>query len=114
MKERNLAALGEALRINGSLCDGNPFNVFGSIVVATFSRSREFRADKGGSYLAGPENMIAALKTLKSYAEVKDPQVDQPAYQAFKISSSDGWMKLFASHPPLDERINAIKKDFRV
>lgn len=87
---------------------------FGSMVVAAFSRTREFRADKGGSYLAGPENMIAALQTLKKNSEIKDEHVDQPAYQALKISSPGGWLKLFATHPPLDERIAAIKKDFKV
>lgn len=86
---------------------------FGSMVVAAYSRSREFRADKGGSYLAGPENMIAALQTLQKNSEIKDPHVDQPAYQAFKISSPGTVMKLFATHPPLEERISAIKRDFR-
>lgn len=86
----------------------------GSMVVAGFSRSREFRADKGGSYLAGPQNMIAALESLKRNSQIKDPQVDQPSFQALKISSQDGWMRLFASHPPLDDRIAAIRKDFKV
>jgi heat shock protein HtpX len=86
----------------------------GSMVVAAFSRSREFRADKGGSYLAGPDKMIAALETLKKNMEVKDAHVDQPAYQALKISSPGGMMKLFATHPPLDDRIAAIKRDFNL
>ncbi len=84
------------------------------MVVAAYSRSREFRADKGGSFLAGPENMIAALQTLKKNSEIKDPQVDQPAFQAFKISSPGSVMKLFATHPPLEDRIAAIKRDFKI
>jgi heat shock protein HtpX len=87
---------------------------FGSMVVAAFSRTREFRADKGGSYLAGPEKMIAALETLKRNSEIKDAHVDQPAYQALKISSPGSVMKLFATHPALDDRIAAIKRDFSI
>lgn len=85
----------------------------GSMVVAAFSRFREFRADRGGSYLAGPENMIGALRTLQKASEIKDPSVDQPAFQAFKISSPGGFMKMFATHPPLEDRIAAIKNDFK-
>lgn len=86
---------------------------FGTMVVAAFSRYREFRADKGGSFLAGPENMIAALQTLQKNIEIKDERVDQPAFQALKISSPRSFMKLFATHPPLEDRIAAIRRDFR-
>ncbi len=85
----------------------------GSMVVAAFSRHREFRADRGGSYLAGPEKMIGALRTLQNAIDIKDPAVDQPAFQALKISSPGSFLKLFATHPPLQDRIAAIQRDFK-
>jgi heat shock protein HtpX len=81
--------------------------VLASIIVMWFSRQREFRADRGGSRLAGRGNMIAALERLKSSAE--QPHLpDQLA--AFGVSGrfGGGLAKLFMSHPPLDERIAAL------
>lgn len=86
------------------------FMVLGSIVVASFSRYREFRADAGGARLAGTQNMISALQTLKATINRKDERVDQPSFQAFKISSPSGILKLFATHPPLDERIARLQR----
>jgi heat shock protein HtpX len=80
-----------------------------SIIVMWFSRYREFRADAGGAKLAGREQMIAALRALQ---RVHEPQ-DLPAgeFAAFGISGNigDGLKKLFASHPPLEERIAALE-----
>lgn len=90
------------------------FLALGSLVVAAFSRFREFRADRGGAYLSSPEKMISALTALKRVQEIKDPVADQAAFQAFKISSSDGWIQLFASHPPLEKRIERLKSDFKL
>jgi heat shock protein HtpX len=86
------------------------FMVLGSIVIAAFCRRRELRADLGGARLAGTEKMIGALQTLKRNYEVQDPQTAQPAIQALKISSPGGFMRLFASHPPLDERIARLQR----
>lgn len=86
------------------------FMILGSIVIATFCRYRELRADLGGAKLAGTEKMIAALQTLKRTSEVQDPQTAQPAIQALKISSPSGFMRWFASHPPLDERIERLQR----
>jgi heat shock protein HtpX len=88
------------------------FMVLGMIVVNWFSRWREFRADAGGARLAGRDHMISALRTLKSIheagADLAGPQ--QPAVQALKISGrSGGFGALFASHPPLDERIARLE-----
>jgi len=88
------------------------FMVFGMIVVNWFSRWREFRADAGGARYAGRDHMLSALKTLKSIheagADLAGPQ--QPAIQALKISGhSGGFMALFASHPPLEERIARLE-----
>ncbi|HUD48145.1 MAG TPA: protease HtpX [Candidatus Baltobacteraceae bacterium] len=88
------------------------FMVFGMIVVNWFSRWREFRADAGGARFAGRDHMLSALKTLKSIheagADLAGPR--QPAVQALKISGhSGGFLALFASHPPLDERIARLE-----
>jgi heat shock protein HtpX len=82
------------------------------IVVNWFSRWREFRADAGGARLAGRDHMISALKTLKSIHEAgADIAGDQqPAFQALKISGrTGGFAALFASHPPIEERIARLE-----
>lgn len=80
--------------------------VLASMVVAWFSRHREFRADAGGASLAGREKMIAALERLK----VNHEQTALPSsISAFGISGGSAMMKLFMSHPPLDERIAALR-----
>lgn len=81
----------------------------GSIVVAWFSRWREYRADKGGAQLAGKESMINALEVLQqAYGRVVDPR--QEALSTLKISGRPGsFLALFASHPPLDERIARLR-----
>lgn len=89
------------------------FMILGSIVIASFSRYREFRADAGGARLAGPANMIAALQALKRTINKVDPINEKPAFQALKISSNHGVMRLFASHPPLDERIEKLQRLYK-
>jgi heat shock protein HtpX len=80
--------------------------VLASMVVAWFSRQREFRADAGGAELAGRQKMIAALERLK----VNHEQTALPAQMAaFGISGGGGMARLFMSHPPLDERIEALR-----
>jgi heat shock protein HtpX len=75
--------------------------------VMWFSRLREFRADAGGAALAGREKMIAALQRLKLAQE--QPQL--PAQmRAFGIAGGGhGFARLFMSHPPLEERIEALR-----
>lgn len=80
------------------------FGVLASIIVAWFSRRREFRADAAGAGLEGSAAMIAALERLKSGHEATTLPKQ---IAAFGISGGIG--KLFASHPPLDERINALR-----
>jgi heat shock protein HtpX len=85
------------------------FLILGSMVVAAFSRWREFRADKGGARLAGRENMISALEVLRRTYEIVDPNT-KPSIRAFQISGHpSGLMKVFASHPPLDVRIERLQ-----
>ncbi len=84
------------------------FGILASIIVMYFSRQREFRADAGGARLAGREKMIAALERLKR--NVAQPHLpDQMA--AFGISGNigRGMKRLFMTHPPLEERIEALK-----
>lgn len=81
--------------------------IFASMIVAWYSRRREFRADQGGANLAGAANMIGALEALKlSHGEPMPPQM-----QAFGINTGEGggFSRLFASHPPLDQRIAALR-----
>jgi heat shock protein HtpX len=80
-----------------------------SIVVMWFSRQREFRADSGGATLAGRGKMIAALERLKLNHE--QPAQLPDAVKAFGISGGvgAGLKRLFMSHPPLDERIAALR-----
>lgn len=83
------------------------FSVLGSIVVAYFSRMREFRADAGGATLAGKANMISALQALqREFGKVKDDRGAELA--TLKISNS-GMMALFSTHPPLEERIKVLQ-----
>jgi heat shock protein HtpX len=78
-----------------------------SIIVAWYSRQREFRADAGGADLAGTGNMIGALEILKGSRGEPMPQ----QMRAFGINEGDtsGWARFFMSHPPLDQRIAALK-----
>ena len=86
------------------------FMIFGSMVVAAFSRWREFRADRGGAQLAGRGNMISALKALHRTVELVDDSA-QPALQTLKISGhGTGLLRLFASHPALEERIARLEQ----
>lgn len=83
--------------------------ILASVVVMWFSRQREFRADAQGARLAGRSNMIAALERLKASSGMPDTMPESMA--AFGISSGvrRGLRALFASHPPLDARIAALR-----
>ena len=84
------------------------FGVLASIIAMWFSRWREFRADAGGAQLAGRHKMIAALERLSAtYGTSTLPK----QVQAFGISGGvgHGLRRLFLSHPPLEERIAALR-----
>jgi len=86
------------------------FMIFGSMVVARFSRYREYRADAGGAKLGGRDNMIGALEGLKRTLGVTDPHLNDQSVQSFKISSRrSGFLALLSTHPPLEERIRRLK-----
>lgn len=86
------------------------FMILGSIVIAAFSRYREFRADAGGARLTSRDKMIAALEALKRTQMFQDEHAAQPAFQALKISTPrSGILQLFATHPPLEDRIARLQ-----
>ena len=81
----------------------------GSMLIAAYSRYREFRADAGGAKLAGKENMISALRRLQLAQEYNESHQAQnaPSYAAMKISGRKSL--LFSTHPPLDVRIARLE-----
>jgi heat shock protein HtpX len=83
------------------------FGILASIVVFWFSRQREFRADAGSAALAGREKMIAALQRLQQTAA--SPLPDQMAAFGIYGSRGRGLRRLFMTHPPLEERIAALR-----
>lgn len=83
---------------------------FGMMVVAWFSRYREFRADAGGARVAGKEKMIGALAALNRFYGVNSQMEDKPSVATLKISGKkSGFMHLFSTHPPLEERIARLQ-----
>ena len=73
--------------------------ILGMMVVAWFSRAREFRADAGGAALAGKSKMIGALQRLMQNKELVDNS--QPQLATMKINGGKGFMSLISTHPPL-------------
>ncbi|WP_456267785.1 protease HtpX [Kushneria sp. AK178] len=87
------------------------FGLAASVIVAWFSRYREYRADEAGARLAGSGAMINALARLKAQQEMPDQMPDSLTAFAITTGQTRKLMeKLFASHPPLDDRIAALKK----
>ena len=83
-------------------------SILASVVVMYFSRKREFIADTGGADLAGHQNMISALKRLAQ----KEPEPLPEQLAAFGIGEKpkSGLAHLWASHPPLENRIKALEE----
>ena len=82
------------------------FGVFASMIVAWFSRHREFRADAGSAdYLGSPQPMVNALSRLGGL----EPGALPKAMSGFGITDRGGVMALFATHPPIEERIAALQ-----
>jgi len=84
------------------------FGILASTIVMYFSRMREFKADAGAAELAGSEKMVAALQRLQS---IHQPSRLPEQMAAFGINGgmAEGFKKLFLSHPPLEERIAALR-----
>jgi heat shock protein HtpX len=84
------------------------FGLLGMIVVAWFSRHREYRADAGSAKLGGRDKMIAALRALQRRFE---PYDQKEAYAALKIAGGrSGFLALISTHPPLSARIEALSR----
>ncbi len=81
------------------------FGLFASMIAMWFSRHREFRADVGGAGLAGRQKMIAALERLR----LDQGQSTLPNQIAAFGIAGQMTRKLFMSHPPLEERIEALR-----
>ena len=80
----------------------------GSLITAWFSRHREYRADAGAAALVGADAMVQALERLGGAMQQADRR-DGPAFDMLKISAPPQLLGLLASHPPLDERIRALR-----
>lgn len=87
--------------------------LFATMIAMWFSRRREFRADAGGASLAGRQKMIAALERLESNHR---PSTLPAQVEAFGIAGGigQGLKKLFLSHPPMQERIAALRNQASV
>ncbi|GEK72495.1 MULTISPECIES: protease HtpX [Halomonas] len=87
------------------------FGLIASAIVAWFSRFREYRADAAGARLAGSGAMINALGRLKAETQMADQMPDTLTAFAITTGQTRKLMeRLFASHPPLDDRIRALKE----
>jgi heat shock protein HtpX len=85
------------------------FGMLGSMITGWYSRQREFRADAGGAQLAGRQNMIGALRRLMTTQQLVDPS--HPQLATLKIAGgAKGFRLMFATHPPLEERIAALER----
>jgi len=82
------------------------FGVLASMIVAWFSRRREFRADAGGAALESPAAMASALNRLRAMRDAPSQLPDN--LTAFGIRG-EGMLKLMATHPPLEERIARLQ-----
>lgn len=88
------------------------FTLLGSIVVSSFSRAREFRADAGSARISSRENMIAALKRLQLITQSAHQNQEKDSFATLKISAAPkgGLASLFMTHPKLEDRILALQK----
>jgi heat shock protein HtpX len=86
--------------------------ILAMIVVNWFSRRREFEADRFSGKAYGPAPMISALEGIQRYVETAQMEpATQDALATMKISgNTGGWLRLFATHPPIEERITALRR----
>jgi heat shock protein HtpX len=83
--------------------------ILASMIVAAYSRHREFHADEAGAKLAGRGNMVAALRRLMANQERID--TSNPTLAAYKISNRPaGFLRFLSTHPPLEVRIAALER----
>ncbi|GGM27967.1 protease HtpX [Pseudomonas asuensis] len=87
--------------------------ILATIIVMWFSRFREFRADEAGARLAGTNAMISALQRLRAEQNIQGQMPDTLTAFGIKSGKSHGFAGLFMSHPPLEERIEALQRQQR-
>lgn len=87
--------------------------IFASLVLMTFSRYREYRADEGSARLVGKDKMILALKRLQ-YIVTSKEIADDGKLATFKIHSEKGFFTFFMSHPSLDDRIKNLENNYQL
>ena len=83
--------------------------ILASAIVMWFSRQREFRADAAGAELAGRQKMIAALERLQRYQQAPSTMPDSLVAFGISTGAKQGLRAMFSSHPPLEERIAALR-----
>ena len=84
----------------------------GSMLTASFSRFREYRADAGGARLSGRDKMLAALHSLSQISGTRTRAKQQSQYNYFMISNHEvkpWWVRAFSSHPPIQDRIRRLQ-----
>jgi heat shock protein HtpX len=102
---RNERGVGPGFYVTVVACE-IVFGILASVIVAYFSRLREFRADAGSAQLlASARPMINALARLNGLEPGELPQ----SFKAFGITDKPGWLGLFATHPPIEKRIAALQ-----
>jgi heat shock protein HtpX len=97
---------GPAFYVTSIICD-LLLGMLASMIVMWFSRQREFRADAGGAKLAGRQDMISALERLQQ--RHAGPLPDKMAAFGISGTRAGGLRRLFMTHPPLEERIAALR-----
>lgn len=83
--------------------------ILGNLVLMSYSRHREYRADAMAALLVSKEAMMSALKTLST--ETEEPPLGQAAFNAMKISTPAHWLEWFSSHPRPEDRIQALNQE---
>ncbi len=86
------------------------FMIVGSMIVASFSRYREYRADLGGATLSSKENMIRALKRLEVPSKKIEKSDIPEAVEALMCNGRISVIELFSTHPPIQKRIKALEE----
>lgn len=86
------------------------FGILGMMVVAWFSRAREFRADAGAAALSNRGNMIAALQRLMANKDLVDNAQPQLATLKINGGKGKGFLAMISTHPPLEDRIAALQQ----
>ncbi len=104
-KDEESSGPGIAFYVTSIVCD-LLFGLLASIIVAWFSRQREFRADRGSAQIMGsPRPMIAALRRLGGIEHA-----DLPKNMAASGIAGGGMLSLFSTHPSCEERIAALQR----